>query len=399
MKKYLKVLVLLSILLISNISVADNPSLDNSPSRLTTKSEIRKIMPPNFDESHLGERMLCHRPGRNGSPKMNVILEDDKIIANNYGHGGGGWTLAPGVAKYVVAMLDQKVIEKKFSKDENITIIGAGVIGLFNAVELLNVGYKNITIVAESFDGLASNNAGGLLSPLSMDFDEEFKPLMKQTGLDAYKFYESIALKKHPFLKEGASLMPAYFENRNDSGLEEYVGEVMQPAKDIIIDFGNGTRKNMVAYDDAIFMDTGKMMILLKEYLKNKVQFKQQKIESFSQINDKIIVNCSGLGAKLLAHDQEMLSIQGHLIMLKDQNPSDIGYMMSIHMEKNATTKSGMKVKRKFYIFPKHKNNTNSRDVGVIGGTFIEGADKNTPNNEEFEIIINNAKKFYGIEK
>ena len=31
----------------------------------------------------------------------------------------------------------------------------------------------------------------------------------------------------------------------------------MQPAKDVLLDFGTGVQRSMVAYDDGIFMDTG----------------------------------------------------------------------------------------------------------------------------------------------
>ncbi|MEN9805927.1 MAG: hypothetical protein RL756_435, partial [Pseudomonadota bacterium] len=49
------------------------------------------------------------------------------------------------------------------------------------------------------------------------------------------------------------------------------------------------------------------------------------------------------------------------------------------------------------YIFPKHLPGTGENDVGVLGGTFIEGATPDTPNVEEFEILIANARKFYGV--
>lgn len=62
-----------------------------------------------------------------------------------------------------------------------------------------------------------------------------------------------------------------------------------------------------------------------------------------------------------------------------------------------AKTKSDQKIKRSFYIFPKRLPNTAANDVGVIGGTFIEGADSTTPNQEEFDIMLENARKFYGI--
>ncbi len=36
-------------------------------------------------------------------------------------------------------------------------------------------------------------------------------------------------------------------------------------------------------------------------------------------------------------------------------------------------------------------------DVGVIGGTFIEGATTEMPNQEEFDIVIEGARNFYGL--
>ena len=56
-----------------------------------------------------------------------------------------------------------------------------------------------------------------------------------------------------------------------------------------------------------------------------------------------------------------------------------------------------MKVKRSFYQFPKHLPDSGAADVGVVGGTFIEGAGMDMPNEDEFRILIENARKFYGI--
>jgi hypothetical protein len=92
-----------------------------------------------------------------------------------------------------------------------------------------------------------------------------------------------------------------------------------------------------------------------------------------------------------------MVSVQGHLIMLKEQNPQDLNHMLLVYFNDDKT-KLGQKVKRSYYIFPKHLPNAAPNDFGVIGGTFIEGATGKTPNIEEFEIIIEGAKKFYGIE-
>jgi D-amino-acid oxidase len=359
--------------------------------------EIRKITPPNLETAHLGERIVCHRPMRRGTPNMTIEQKNDKLIGHNYGHGGSGWTLGPGCASHVNNLLINSQYATDLKKDTPITIIGAGALGLFTAYDLEQKGYLNITIIAEKFESLTSHNAGGLIAPVSMDNDPKMQKIIDQIGIDAYKFYADIAQKKHNDFKDGAVIVPTYFENKENSGLEPYVGKVMQPAKNVVLDFGNGTTRKMVAYDDGIFIDTAKMMEALQNYLKaKKIQFVQKKISSFDEIEGKFIINCSGLGSGDLNKDASMVSVQGHLVMLNDQNPKDLQHMILVYFDENKNV-SGQKVKRSFYIFPKHLPNTGVNDIGVIGGTFIEGATIDTPNKEEFDIMLHGAKKFYGI--
>ena len=358
-------------------------------------AEVRHITPPKLEDAYLGEKVLCHRPMRRGSPKLDVQKVEDKIIAHNYGHGGSGWTLAPGSAKYVLDLLEAELSEP--SKDTPIAVVGAGALGLFSAVELLNRGYTHITVIAENFDNLTSHNAGGLLAPVSMDNDPKMQSVIDEIGIEAYKFYKSIALGEHSFIKTGARVMPTYFPNREDSGLEPYVGKVMAPAKDVTLDFGNGTRRKVVAYDDGIFMDTSGLLGQLKTYLDTRVAFEKRKIANFKDLDQKIIINCTGLGAAELNNDEQLVSVQGHLVMLKDQTPTDLEHMILAYFGEDKT-QSGFKVTRSFYMFPKQLPGALVKDVGVIGGTFIEGADARFPNEEEFDLMIQGAREFYGLE-
>lgn len=359
--------------------------------------ETRHIVPPKLETANFGLKTVCNRPMRRGSPAMYIEHNKflDKIIAHNYGHGGSGWTLAPGSAKYVMGELHTTLQQKNLTKSTPITVIGAGVLGLLNAFELHNLGYNNLTIVADSFDNLTSHNAAGLLAPVSMDNNPKMQKLIDKMGVDAYKFYKNIALGIHPQIKSGAKIVPAYFDNREESGLEPYVGVVMHPAKDVLLDFGTGVTRRMVAYDDGIFMNTPALMVSLTQAVKKYgVKFESRTIKSFADIKTKVIVNCTGFGAKQLAQDDALLQVQGHLIMLKDQNPQDMDYMILVYFDAGKT-KDGAKIKRSFYIFPKSLAGAPLRDVGVLGGTFIEGA--TTANMEEFDTMIVNAKKFYGV--
>lgn len=369
-----------------------------SQTTFATELERRFINPPQLATNHIGKHVICYRPMRQGSPAMNIERQNDKIIANDYGHGGSGWTLGPGSAKYVINLLQQNVNEADFNKQTPIAIVGSGVIGLFTALELYNQGYTNITIYADKFNDLASHNAGGLLAPVSMDNNSDTQKVVAKIGIEAYKFYSDIAQNKNKQLKNGVKIMPAYFSSREESGLEPYVGKVMQPAKDVLVDFKNGTTHKMVVYDDGIFFDTQSLMQSLHSLFKQyKIKFVKLKVNNFSDIKQNIIFNCSGIGAKQLNNDKSIVSVQGHLMMLKMQNPQDINYMMLTYFGEGKT-KSNQYIKRSFYIFPKQAPDANPGDIGVIGGTFVDGADSDTPNDEEFEIMLQAARKFYGLQ-
>jgi hypothetical protein len=360
-----------------------------------TPVEVRKLTPPKLDGAYLGQRILCYRPLRKGSPNMSIEFLGEQLVGHNYGHGGSGWTLGPGSAKYVVDLVTAQTT-KAISMDEAITVIGGGVLGLCTAYELVNRGFTNVTVVAASFDNLTSHNAGGLLAPVSMSNNPQLQPLIDQIGIDAYRFYDRIAKGQHEDFKNGAVILPTYFENRDESGLEPYVGKVMQPAKDVMVDFGNGTQRHMVSYDDGIFIDTAIMMRSLREFLNDKVTFVTRKVDQLADVATPVVFNCSGLGAQNLSKDVEVAPVQGHLIMLKDQVPANLQYMLLVYFEKDKT-RSGQEVKRSLYLFPKQLPDAGINDVGVVGGTFIENATPDTPNEEEFTIMIENAKKFYGI--
>ena len=360
--------------------------------------EIRKITPPNIGDAYLGEKILCYRPMKHGAPNLSLAKDGDKIVAHNYGHGGSGWTLGPGSAKYVNSLLIESDLGAALSdKSTPIAIIGAGLIGLFTAYDLIQRGFSNITIYAEQLVTLPSHYAGGLLAPVSMDNDHAMQVIIDEIGIEAYRFYKGIANNENSDFKKGARKVPSYFSSRDDSGLEPYVGKVMGPAKDVMLDFGNGTTRAMVVYDDGVFMNTALLMEELHEFMKrHHIEIIQQKIQSFDELNQQFIFNCSGLGSRELAKDSALVPVQGHLIMLKSQVPENMNYMILVYFGEGKT-EMNQKVKRSFYLFPKHLPDSAPQDIGVMGGTFIEGGSPDKPNLKEFDAIVRGAKEYFGL--
>lgn len=386
---------------IMSINVIIGQPVESNQETVSLDIEIRKITPPNLERNNLGKRITCYRPVRKNGALMNVINgPDNKIVANNYGHGGSGWTLAPGACKYVTSILQDKLNKNKIKKKEPILVIGGGILGLFHAFELLQRNYTDITIVAESFKNLASHNAGGLLGPLDLYTPPDMEEIMEKIKIDSALFYKNIALNKNLDFNEGAKIMPFYIHTNEHSSMEQYVKHnIMQPPKKVLVDFQNGTQYQMCVYDDAIFIEVDKMMRMLMKKLKEKgVKFKQQTVYSISDLQEKVIVNCIGNGTIELLDDANMVPTQGHLILLENQNPSNINYMLFSPVSPSETiTDAGFSIERNFYIFPKSKENSDIESIGVIGGTYISGATANTPHEQEFEIIYQNARNFYGL--
>ena len=244
---------------------------------------------------------------------------------------------------------------------------------------------------------MPSHYAGGLLAPVSMDNDHAMQAIIDEIGIEAYRFYDGIANNQNQDFKKGARKVPSYFSSRDDSGLEPYVGKVIGPAKDVILDFGNGTTRAMVVYDDGVFMNTALLMEELHEFMESHhIKIIQQKIQSFDELSQQFIFNCSGLGSRELAKDSALVPVQGHLIMLKNQIPEHMNYMILVYFGEGKT-EMDQKVERSFYLFPKHLPDSLPQDIGVMGGTFIEGGSPDKPNLKEFDTIVRGAKEFFGL--
>jgi hypothetical protein len=355
-------------------------------------AQIRYLHPPSLGEPCIYESKLCHRPMRVGSLRMDIETHGHKTIVHNYGHGGSGWTLAPGCVRYMVNQFETR----QPSKNVSINIIGAGVIGLFTAYELWQRGYTNITLTAASFENLVSHTAGGFLAPSTMDIDPEKQKIIDDICFDAYRFYSAIAKgENNDFPSSGALIMPIYLK-RDDQRLQAYEGFVMAPPQDVIIDFNNGKQYEMKVYDDGIFIDTNVMMNALSAYLHDKIKRVHKNITSLQEITETCIFNCAGLGAKELNNDDAVIPVQGHLLLLQHQKPVDMNYMISFYVDHGGRTASGKKVKRSIYLFPKHIPGAPDHQCGVLGGTFIENADAALPHQEEFDLMMQRAQEFFG---
>ncbi|KAH7708718.1 Pyridoxal-phosphate dependent enzyme family protein [Aphelenchoides avenae] len=351
------------------------------------------LTPPVIKPMSQMKQIACYRPVRKVIPRISVKnISTDRFVAFNYGHGGSGWTLAPGSAKYVVdRLLKHLGIGKSMTKDEPVTIVGGGIIGLMTAYTLLDKQFTNITIVAESFENLTSHTAGGLWGP-SFQRNDKTKAQIKQYRQvlkDSHVFYKSVIKNpKHPFHK-AVAYVPLYACPHMP-----FVKEVKDHYKkpdEVTVSFGGSVNYKMLRYNDAIFMHVLRFMKSLKAHLDahKGVTFQERKLSSLKEVQSRIVINCAGIGAGVLVQMNDVQPFLGNMIHVNNNKSEAIDYMILARSPQQ----------KLILYFPK-LTDIDGNSMGILGGSYLRVADTMEKHEEQYSRIVRDAQWFfYGVSK
>jgi len=275
---------------------------------------------------------------------------DSKTLIHNYGHGGAGITLSWGTAQLAVE-------EGAKSGARECAVIGCGVVGLSTARLLQLRGYRPVIYAKAMPPETTSNVAGGLWEPTSL-FDHgrdsaEFRARFAEAARFAFRRYQSLAGEPY-----GVRWLPlytlsdqrAYVAPPPDSANFEI--EKLYPESQLLRSGDHpfrvpyAHRRQTMLIEPAIYLNalirdffTAGGKIVIREFASPR---------EIAALPEDLIFNCTGLGAKALFGDQELIPIRGQLVFLLPQ--PEIDY---------CTIGPGGGV----YMFPRH-------DGILLGGTF-----------------------------
>ncbi len=321
---------------------------------------------PDLSDEQFVEAVCGLRPCRTGGVRLEIDQLGTKKIVHNYGHGGCGITLSLGCAQVACDL-----VESIDSKQSEVAVIGAGVIGLTSALELVKRGYKVRMYAEQSGLETTSAIAGALWLPVGIDFGE--------TDEQVARMHDLLLRSKNEFEK----LDPTRF------GIEHLT--VYEPANSKTEEylFNNGSIEPQVAIESFPFpckADAGKkfttlfiqntrfLTTLLEDFSALGGEFVARRFEHATDIEsleESIIVNCTGLGAKSLFEDDRMFAARGVLVHMK---PQDLGY--GVH--------DGFK-----YMFPRE-------NALILGGCFQEDSWSDAPDQEMIDEILVHHRRFFG---
>lgn len=283
-------------------------------STLSLTTPIKQLKAPNLNDDQIIGYNVGLRPYRTSGIRIEKQRINSKTVIHNYGYGGSGLTLSWGGAQEAVALLDHESL----SKEKSIAIIGCGVIGLTVAHTLLDMGYK-VHIYAREFPPhTTSNIAAGLYSPYAVSLGNQpgAQQRFERMCTISWQKLSSLATTENPEFA-GVVLMDFYhFENNVQN----------HPAA-IKLHFDNGMRRFALVEHTLIMQGPIYMQQLFDKAQAKGAVITHKELDNLSDIFDfpeTIIFNCTGLGARQLCGDRDVVAIRGHLIYLK---PQDINYM------------------------------------------------------------------------
>lgn len=314
---------------------------------------------PDLAQSRVMRYAAGLRPYRRGTVRVEHETVGSQSIIHHYGHGGAGFTLAWGTAEEAADLLAQR-----HAAPAEVAVLGGGVVGLTTAVVLLERGYA-VTVYAKALSpNTTSDLAGAQFAPSLVEVDSHER-LERWVRASTRRF---LALRGDEY---GVYERPNYATGSGGSGLSKLPTDLFPMRELDELPFPGGSRRGRVHQTMLIEPPTylPRMLKRLYESGGGVTTRTFNAPADVAALNQRIVVNCLGLGSGDLFPDRALLPIRGQLVLMQ---PQRLDYLLS---------HSG-------YCFPRS-------DALVLGGTVERNVDIAQPQPDDCLRILNNHRRYF----
>jgi len=354
----------------------DNSYKNHLKKQVTIKSlDLENIK---FDENgflqegygNIKETIVCIRPGhKTGIPMVYAEVQKGKYISHDYGHSGVGFSIMFGTIEQSIENMLKLKTDFATDKEAEITVVGLGCIGLYTALKLNFMGYKNVKIVGESYEKTPSQWAGGLFEfSLNTIYKQENIYYLNEIFTKTFLEYKKIYEKNHEILSEGVKYVDYYTDFYEEGvGLSHLaqLGLIPKIQKvDLKIETNLNLEINLYHLKTFHIITKTFMDHMLYKVKERNIPVEFKKINNFGEIISGIIFNCSGLGSMELNNDKQVYPVCGHGFVLNKVTYSEHDYILRLS---DVPGLKGNPIGGSLYFMPK--------TTGFIGGTYLKDYD------------------------
>lgn len=291
----------------------------------------------------------------------------DKRLVHNYGHGGAGITLSWGSSRLATQLGLQ-------GHQGPVAVLGAGIMGLTTARLAQEAGFA-VTIYTKAMPpDTTSNIAGGQISPFGHYRDSAVTPAWRAQFMAAmdYSWRRFQIMVGDDY---GIRWLPTYTEGGGAPGAPSPL-DLYHPGARRLSAGEHPFAIDGVTRFETMYVETGRFLRqLTRDVLGAGGTLQVRDFATpadLAALPERLIFNCTGLGARALFGDQELTPIRGQLAILLPQ--PEVRYAF--------TGAAG-------YMFPR-------ADGILLGGTFERGEWDTTPQPQAIAGILAAHQRLFG---
>ena len=256
------------------------------------------------------------RPHRDAGFVLRSEKLDHKVVIHNYGHGGAGISLGWGTGQMASEMALSHL-------DRRAAVIGCGAVGLTCARELQRRGF-DVTIYAMSVPpDTTSNMAFAGFTPTAWLVDlksltPEWEEQFRRAVTIAYRKLQLLVGRRY-----GVSWVSSYTPTNDAKAAsgsiellpaEVQTGQVLLQPGEHPFPTTYAVQGLMMRIEPSIYLDA-----LLEDFQRSGGRIVIRKLDTRNDIMwlpESVVVNCSGIGSKVLFGDEELVPLKGQLTVV-----------------------------------------------------------------------------------
>jgi glycine/D-amino acid oxidase-like deaminating enzyme len=277
----------------------------------TARTSSTCLMPVKASPDRVIRTLAGLRPYRPGGFVVRADTLGAKRLVHNYGHGGSGITMSWGTAKLAVEMGAP-------SHSGPVAVIGAGIVGLSTARLLQEAGFP-VTVYAKALPpDTTSNIAGGQFHPFGLFNADAVTPEWRR------QFTAALDYSWRRFqIMVGDDYGVRWLTTYSEGAPEAPKLPTFPPAARALRPEEHPFPVERLWQYDTLYVETGRYLRQMMRDIEGAggriVVRDFASPAEIASLSETLVFNCTGLGARELFGDMELIPIRGQLAILIPQ--------------------------------------------------------------------------------